>query len=404
MQEANKISKINNSSAFIMLGITLFFGAGTYGIKAIVNGLGMAQKQSEASFLIYILWAVFLIRFLYQNKNMVSKILLYETIYIGIMFINYISFPITRDYYIEYEMYLRQIIVVYIPSMAIAASISDFSGCIEKLKQFSMLALIFMTISYALGYSSLFGGQFFGVQISPFVIILLANYLLYKKKQDLFFTLFGLFFIFLGGRQSLIGIIMGGGLLYYIISIKHFNKHRIWIFIIVLAPILFLLYLLFPNIIDLLAKTIDSFGYHSRTISMLQNSKLFDTSSRELIYSTAVDYIKNNAFAIEGLFGDRYYIRFYESYIVYPHNLILELMMDFGFFLGGIISAIIFISFFKSLRAGDKNKKIILSSVGSVVLCRLFVSSSFMIEGLFYTLIGLIINSQKKLKHIKRIN
>ncbi len=391
-----KSNKASNNLAFIVLGVAIFFSAGTYGAKAIVNGLGMGDLQERASLMIYLIWALVLIKFLIIHFNYAFKIILYELVYLGVMYINYRLFPMTRDYYLEYEMNLRQIVVVFIPSMAIAANIKDFDGFIEKLRPIAIIGSVFMIFSFAMGYSDLVGEQFFGVQISPFALILLANYLLYKRVTDLLFTVIVFFFILLGGRQSLISVLVGFCFLYYSIYIKKISLNKIVKYSIILIPTILFLYLLFPFIIDLISNILSAFGYESRTISMLKGSELMDTSTREVIYDAATNYIQDNLFTIQGLFGDRSNIRSEFSYIVYPHNMVLELMMDFGFVYGGIISLAFFILFFYSLIKCYQGKKMILSVIGSIVICRLTVSSSFMIEGLFYFLLGLLISNNSK--------
>ena len=68
-------------------------------------------------------------------------------------------------------------------------------------------------------------------------------------------------------------------------------------------------------------------------------------------------------------------------------------MMDFGVILGGLFSLIILFKFVLRLVRGNIEKSTIIGIIATSILVRLMVSSSFMIEGCFYTVLGLLFNS-----------
>ena len=95
---------------------------------------------------------------------------------------------------------------------------------------------------------------------------------------------------------------------------------------------------------------------------------------------------------IKGLFADRVMLRSISTSIAYPHNIALELMMDFGFVIGCLISVFILYKYVIRIIRGHTDKCTIIGIIATTVLLRLMVSSSFMIEGSFYTMLGLLFN------------
>ena len=81
-----------NAEAFVLIAYALFFGAGTYGMKAIAIGLGLSSLQSLASLAIYIGWFFLLGRTLLKNLHIFGKILLWELVY-GIIMLSSFKQP-----------------------------------------------------------------------------------------------------------------------------------------------------------------------------------------------------------------------------------------------------------------------------------------------------------------------
>lgn len=142
-------------------------------------------------------------------------------------------------------------------------------------------------------------------------------------------------------------------------------------------------------------------GMEFRTIAELANGNFFDTSTRDLIYEKSVQIIEMNGPKISGLFSDRFYIRQYKQWIAYPHNLILEVLIDFGTVLGSLILGLIIFRVVFTILKGSSEKKLLCIMISSLVLCRLMVSSSFMIEGFFYIFIGVIFSKVVNLKKVR---
>ena len=145
----------------------------------------------------------------------------------------------------------------------------------------------------------------------------------------------------------------------------------------------------------------DRLGVDLRIINKLLSGEFFDFSNRTYIYELSGEIIKENGIKISGFFADRYYLRNYAEYhdwIAYAHNLILESLIDFGWILGSAMIIALTVLLIRCALRSSQEKKIVLLIISVLVLFRLFVSSSFMIEGLFYTLLGILFSKKEIVK------
>ena len=382
-----------NLQALDVLCVAVFFATATYGIKAMVAYVGFGAYEDQASLFWYLLWAFVYGKFLWYNKFMFKNLLVAEVVYIGLMYVNYRLFPLTHDSYDEYFMFIRQIVFVYIPSLTVALKINNFSGYIVNFRKLGIFGIGFMIIAYFMNYTQRWDYQLFGVQLCPFVIMLYPSYLLYHNKSDLIWIIVGFLFLMAGGRQSFVGFFIGMMVVYYSIRLNHLTIQQLVVRLMLVLFLLLFIVLLLPYLIVLLGDVVNVMGMDSRTMDMLTGNELFSTSTRDSIYELSMFYIRSNLYDIKGLFADRYMLRITDSWIAYPHNLILELMMDFGVILGGLFSLIILFKFVLRLVRGNIEKSTIIGIIATSILVRLMVSSSFMIEGCFYTVLGLLFNS-----------
>ena len=98
----------------------------------------------------------------------------------------------------------------------------------------------------------------------------------------------------------------------------------------------------------------------------------------------------------KGLFGDRTVILDEYHHPVYPHNFILEVMVDFGMVIGSIlvISFIILVikAVFKSYKSNDMQKIQMTYAMLTILLIKHMVSASFLTSFDFWFYIGLAMN------------
>lgn len=402
----NKYRKSFDECAIELLGMAFLFYAGSYSIKAILSGLGLGTFESIGSLAFYILWAYALLKILLNGTairvKLIKKILFWELVFVSVLYINVRMFAYTEPYVKEYEMFYRQIIIVFLPCGVVVSQIRDFRNAFERLCKYAWYGSLIMLVALPLGYMSYWEYQYWGVQLSPFLIILFESYCRTRKKQDLLMTIVDIVLILLGGRQSFI-VVFTACLLLYIYD----NRKQSFRILIIVSSVAFLLVLfisgMYVTIFQEINHITNSMGIHMEALERIANGKLFDTSTRDIIYEYSMISIKSNGAKISGLLADRYYLRKMASWMAYPHNIYLELLMDFGTILGTILSLYITLKAIKSmLFVGDEHRKRVGIIICVLVFVRLFVSNSFVIEGYFYIMLGFMfgINSKGKWRRI----
>ena len=90
-----------------------------------------------------------------------------------------------------------------------------------------------------------------------------------------------------------------------------------------------------PYLLNLIVYLLDNLNLPSRLIKKLIEGSLSDDSRRYLIWSATVQMIKNNPFGY-GAMGSRHILYQY-VYAGYPHQIFLEILVDFGVVLGLLI-------------------------------------------------------------------
>ena len=145
----------------------------------------------------------------------------------------------------------------------------------------------------------------------------------------------------------------------------------------------------------------------SRTLNMISNDSFFtNDSGRNQIYSICIDYIIDNPAKGLGVFGDRLYLDkmlfLSDDVGMYPHNLVLELFMQYGVVLGILFCFIAAIVFYKAAKNIFRQKNNVLIDlfvfVLSIGLLPLMFSGSYIINNNFGVLMGFCLNVCMKCK------
>lgn len=397
MQSNKSVSK-NEKLSYVAVGIGLSFAALTYSVKAIVTFVGLPSLETIASVIVYLVWFNVLGRYSLHNTRIIKSIAIYEIIYLFVLLMSYLSFSSTRLYFIQNMAFIRQIISVYIPCGAIVFSMTNFNRSIFYIEKVTSISAVIIMASFFMGYTTRWDYQYFGIQLAPLLLISFANYLKCKKLSDFLISLIGLAFTFLGGRQSLIIVILGYFLLYYL----HLNKTKKIYFLTSIIFVLIFGIVIYRPIISFLSEKISLENpTYGKALMSLINGELFDASNRTYIYQKSFELIMNNGIKINGFFGDRYLLQNsgqYTSWIAYAHNLFLEIYLDFGLLVGSLISLLFIVNVIVRFSVDHGERKILAAIIFLVSFIRLLVSSSFLIEGLFFIYLGLLLPHDKKKK------
>lgn len=120
-------------------------------------------------------------------------------------------------------------------------------------------------------------------------------------------------------------------ILYFILKIV---KSRKKIFVISgIAVFGLTAYILYPVLLIQITNVLDRFNISSRFLQMLSKGIITEDSGRFAIWKAAMQMIKENPMGY-GAFGTRPVIGKY-IYVGHPHQIFLEILVDFGVFIGG---------------------------------------------------------------------
>lgn len=197
---------------------------------------------------------------------------------------------------------------------------------------------------------------------------------LYRKRKSLpvlFSLLIFIIVVAIGSRGAAIIFTV-----YLIFDILQRNRK-------LLIPLVVLV-LSINALLPLLVDIFDTIGIHSRTLAHFTTGQMGRVDDRNPLYALGVNSVLTSPFLGVGLWGDRVLIN--GSYV---HNIVIEILMDFGLLIGGVlIIFFILIGVFKFLRLDKKHKN---DFVAYTLMCiaPLMFSSSYLILPEFGIYVGL---------------
>lgn len=190
-------------------------------------------------------------------------------------------------------------------------------------------------------------------------------YDLFEKKNLFKFLLLAISFVFLlsfGCRGALVAFVL---FIIYTIVFNDYVKHR-FLWIVGSLIVLILLYFNLESIFEML----QSYGYSGRTIDKLLSGTFTQSTSRDEIYETCINLIKQNPLGL-GILGSR---RYFDPYC---HSIVYEILIDVGYIFGPMILIyIVYICFRGLFKVPNKQYRLILSMLIICGIIRLLVSSS----------------------------
>ena len=157
----------------------------------------------------------------------------------------------------------------------------------------------------------------------------------------------------------------------------------------------FIAYLYSGRISETILAFMSSHNIHSRTLTLLL-TRIEYVSGRDVLAANAQTMISRKPIVGWGVGAEVQVIG------NYPHNIILELMIDYGQILGAFVFGVIVILLLKSILSTSGIKREILLVFISHGFVVLFVSASYLTWPGFYVLMGFVFNIMKS-NRIRRI-
>ena len=122
-------------------------------------------------------------------------------------------------------------------------------------------------------------------------------------------------------------------IVYYLVSFKT-SKYKLFkVLAMVFAAVV--IYVSYDYILLTIGGLLSNLGIKSRFFTKLLNGSVMDDNGRNKIWSAAIGMIKENPYGY-GAMGSRHVITSY-IYTGYPHNIILEFLIDYGVIPGAIL-------------------------------------------------------------------
>lgn len=263
---------------------------------------------------------------------------------------------------------LKFTLPVVVPIGLCIASVRNFAVLIRSMQFISLFAAV-IGLMYAFMY---LGGAFIieGYSMTFSYALLFPTFVLITKKGYLWNSvaiLLMLEMLAIGSRGALI-ISVAYWLFILIFGKMSFSKSILYSLFALLVY-----FLLFDQIIGLLASLFDSIGINSRTLDKILSNEITSSDSRDFIYDETWKLINTSPILGHGVWADRVYLD------MYCHNVFLELLLDYGYLGAGLILAIFAycqVSIFKKIPSNHKTLYIMMIGV----LCPLVASSSYLIS------------------------
>lgn len=134
-----------------------------------------------------------------------------------------------------------------------------------------------------------------------------------------------------------------------------------------------------------------TYNIESRTLRLFAQDNLH-LSSRDIIVINILNLIKKNPILGFGIAGDR------SAISPYAHNIVLEIVGNFGVIVGGLLLLTLFILILKGLLKKNKDEYDMVIMWLSLGFIHLLVSGSYLIDIKFWIFLGILINLSVKNK------
>lgn len=203
-----------------------------------------------------------------------------------------------------------------------------------------------------------------------------------------------LIMIMAGCRGAIVSFI--ASLLINLLFVKTTSVKKV--FIILLSIALFVVFIVnFEKILDWLADVSEYFGISSRTLRLIKDGEFLFENGRDTIREQLIKDI--NALG-HGFYADRVLARG-----SYAHNLIVEVLINFGAAFGTLILLGIFVLIMRGILAENEHLRLFVIVFLSAGFFKLFFSSSYLRqEPAFYILLGFCVNALRDARRRRRLS
>lgn len=286
---------------------------------------------------------------------------------------------------------LYLLFVFSLPGYVFMRYITDYDRLFEICRRFSVVVVFCSLGSFVLMLLRDKQPEYMSFSYNLLFATVFSTISFFEKKKNLSLVaaIIGILLIFLAGARGPLLCYLFSLFVYLLMSKAAIAKKLVLVFLLFSAGVIILL--LWNQMLLTLKDTVEQIGISSRTIDILLEGEIFSDSSRGEIQKTI---IVGFTLLGRGLYGDR---------VVgdghYSHNLIIELISQWGYLLGTLIVVLLGVLFFKGFRTKNQTLRLLILAFFSSSVVKLMLSESYLAHNvLLFVLIAACVNALEEEK------
>ena len=357
----------------------------TLGIFLILSTLNLSLKQTAIiptnglSLFVGIVFLGYVFRHrkhLFLSSN-INNLLLMELMFSGLILLSCIRYIDDRNEIVSRCIYT---IVFCVPFYVFGRKVKNTDLVVEGTKK-SLYVVVLLSAATFLYLRINPNGDTYNMQLGYALMYpMLVFWKNRREKSSFFLWIVSISIILLtGSRGPLLPFI------FFIAITQIKNKAtsgevvKRFVFLILVLIGFFQYKAIIKTILDILGR----FNISSRSLSMLYSGIATSDSGRREVLQNAIDVVLQNPYFGVGIAGDIPTLGYY------PHNVFVELLLDYGIPIGFVLNVIILFRVFHNTiqkKASDKEAYLLFVAGG---LMPLLISNTYLQHPLFWILIGM---------------
>lgn len=398
-------TKITKDTLILLAG--LFYPAlHNYIWRVIVAFTGMVGLHFSIETFDAIFWSIVILYVVITSHKAPIKV---KTLITALTFVIVTLFSFAFTEYERFTVLVLFTMLVGTFSFFIQGSVIDLKNVSHKQLYVAAIATLMVSVAYSI-YSIIFkkstfeDNMDFAYSVLPSVLIIISwLFTDQDKRLAIVLSIIGTVFLLMQGTR---GPLLCLAIFVCLMLYKKYGLRKIAFKV---GPIMLILVILsssqfVKSKLVAVSNKIDSTGFSSRFITMMIEGELSDGNGREAIKETLLEEIKENPFAIRGMYADRHGTRglidsekntIYEKG-TYAHSFWIEMIYDWGVLFGGVILLIVSYMILRIIKESDKNDAYIVMLFVCTGFVHLFFSGSYLLSSEFFFLIGIAINYRQR--------
>ncbi len=268
----------------------------------------------------------------------------------------------------------------------------------ETLKVSAIPVWLAFTIRVLLGQGLSEGtnnNHYYGYAFLFVAILYTISFFREKKTWQIVLAGISLFqVVMFASRTALLSYVVFLGM--YFLLYENGRENRGKKILTIVIGVVLALFLTSDFFLQILASLVEKMGISSKIIQAIISGENQLDGGRERTYELAAKLLRENPWGL-GVYWDRYYCEY-----AYAHNFFYEVLLDFGWLLGGLILFWLLKNIISIMRSNEKTWKLLLMLFFSLSMVRLTLSYSFWYDSNFWAMIAVILGYRHSMKEKKK--